>query len=99
MAHDNPPPDFGRHGKFLEESVRHVIKHDPDVLAFMGILPNWEFIGAYNNASANDKLLMAGNILIDVFMDFVRENAPEIRDILESAEETLEEEAEEVDVP
>lgn len=90
MASENPPPDFGRHGEFLEESVRHILKHDPESLAYMGVLKGGEFIGAYNRASINDKILMAGNILIDVIMDVIRNNAPEIRDILESAEETPE---------
>lgn len=86
-----PPQDFGRHGEFLEESVRHILKHDPEALAFMGVLQDGKFIGAYNQTSVNDKLLMAGNILIDVFMDFIRNNALEIREILESAEEKTEE--------
>ena len=89
MSNENQPPsDFGRHGEFLENAVRHILKHDPDALAFMGILPNGEFIGAYNNTSINDKLLMAGNILIDVVLDVIQDNAPEIRDMLENAEET-----------
>lgn len=99
MALENPPPDFGRHGEFLEESVRHILKHDPDALSFVGILPSGEFIGGYNNASINDKILMAGNILIDVIMDVIQNNAPEIRDMLESAdEEETADETEEVDV-
>lgn len=90
MSENQPPTDFGRHGEFLEESVKHILKYDPEALAYMGVLNDGKFVGAYNNASINDKILMAGNILIDVIMDVIRNNAPEIRDILESAEETPE---------
>lgn len=88
---NQPPTDFGRHGEFLEKSVRHILKHNPESIAFVGVLKDGSYIGAYNNASMNDKCLMAGNILIDVIMDIIRHNAPEIRDILESAEEIPEE--------
>lgn len=91
MKHKEAPPDFGRHGEFLEDAVRHIVKHDPDALAFMGILPNGEFIGAYNRTSINDKILMAGNILIDALLDVIADNALEICDILENAEETQDE--------
>ncbi len=91
MKREETPPDFGRHGAFLEEAVGHIVKHDPDALAFMGIMPNGEFMGAYNQTSINDKLLMAGNILIDAFLDVIQDNALEIRDILENAEETQDE--------
>lgn len=80
--------DFGRHGEFLEEAVKHILKYDPESLAFMGVLKDGDFIGSYNLTSVNDKLLMAGNILIDVIMDTIRNNAVEIRDILDSVEET-----------
>lgn len=83
-----PPDDFGRHGAFLEESVKHILKHDPEALAFMGVLKDGKYIGAYDRTSVNDKLLMAGNILIDVIMDVIRNNAVEIKDILDSAEES-----------
>ena len=88
MSENQPPKDFGRHGEFLEESVKHVLKHDPEALAYLGVLKDGKFIGAYTRASVNDKLLMAGNIMIAVIMDTIRNNAQEIRDILESVEET-----------
>ncbi len=53
----------------------------------MGILPDGNFIGAYNNASINDMIQIAGNILIDAIMDYIRHNALGIRDILESADD------------
>ena len=83
---DELPQNFGRHGEFLEESVKHILKHDPESLAFMGILNGGEYIGAYHRASINDKLLMAGNILIDVIMDVIRNNAIEIQSILEETQ-------------
>lgn len=95
-----PPDDFGRHGAFLEESVKHILKHDPEALAFMGVLKDGEYIGAYDRTSVNDKLLMAGNILIDVIMDVIRNNAVEIGDILDSAEESCDDtEGTDADVP
>lgn len=38
----------------------------------------------------NDKFIIAGNILLDVFRAYIRANAAEIRDILENADESQE---------
>ncbi len=80
-------PDFGKYGDFLEDSVKHILKHKPAAIGFIGILPNGQFIGSYYMTSINDKIQMAGNIMLDASMDMIRANAGEIREILESASE------------
>lgn len=82
--------DFGKHGEFLEETVKYIVECAPDALAFGGILPDGNFIGAYSQTSMNDKFIIAGNILLDCFRGFIRANAAEIRDILENADESQE---------
>ncbi len=42
--------DFGRHGEFLEESVKHILKYDPESLAYMGVLKSGEFSGTLESA-------------------------------------------------
>lgn len=32
--------DFGKHGKFLEETVKYIVESNPDAVAFGGILPD-----------------------------------------------------------
>lgn len=82
--------DFGKHGEFLEKTVKYIVESKPDAVAFGGVLPDGNFIGAYNQTSMNDKFIIAGNILLDCFMGFIRANAAEIREILENADETTE---------
>lgn len=79
--------DFDKHGEFLEEALKYIMECDPDAVAFGGILPDGNFIGAYNQTSMNDKFIIAGNIILDCFRGFIRANAAEIRDILENAED------------
>lgn len=77
---------FGPYGPFLEDSVKHILKHKPAAIGVCGVLADG-FIGAYYEASIADKMSMAGNILLDIFMDFIKGNTTEIKAILDSAED------------
>ena len=86
-ASDAQGVDFGKYGPFLEDCVKHILKHKPAAIVMGGVLDNGQYIGAYYNTSIADKFNMLGNIGLDIFMDFVRENAPEIKAILDAAED------------
>lgn len=75
-------PVFGSYGAFLEDSVKHVLKHKPHAIGICGILDDGQTIGAYYQANASDKLQMAGIIQYDAIIDVIRENAKEINGYL-----------------
>ena len=80
---DNKQPDFGPYGPFLEDSVKHILKHKPVSVSMGGITEQGQFIGSYFHAGINDKLLMAGSLLYDAVLDIIRENAKEIKGYLD----------------
>ncbi len=84
---DEQTPDFGEYGDFLEDSVKHILKHKPASIGIIGILPNGRTIDAYYKSTIADKIQMAGNIALDIMMDTIEANAGIIREILENAPE------------
>lgn len=73
---------------WLEECIRRLADMDAETIAMAAILPGGECFTAYFNASLQDKLIMAGNIHMDVMLDMTKVNA---REILRAAEEQEEE--------
>ena len=68
---------------WLEESLKNVLEFKPSSICIVATAEDGTTKAGYYNATGQDKAVFAANILSDVVMDIIKDNADAIKGILE----------------